>query len=63
MNTMRAKLIKWLLGKDVTIFVKEKGSNCLELEIADSKNRKKLLMCEVEKLTSIRYRLKGYLPF
>lgn len=54
---MRSLIIRWLLGKNITVFVKEKGSGIYEIEVADSKNRKKLVVCEVQKLTTIRYRL------
>ncbi len=60
---MRTLLLKWLLGKDVTIFIEEKGSGIYEVEVADSKNRKKLLVCEAKKITSIRYHLIEFRPF
>lgn len=60
---MRLFLLKLLLGKNVTTFITQKESDIYELEIADSRKRKRLLRIEVEKVTPIRYRLKGYLPF
>lgn len=60
---MRLFLLKLLIGKNVTTFITQKESDIYELEIADSRKRKRLLRIEVEKVTPIRYRLKGYLPF
>lgn len=50
-------------SKNLTIFVKEIGSNCYEVEVADSKNRKKIAILNLEKLTKIRYRLVSYRLF
>lgn len=63
MNQLKSWLIKKLIGKEVTIFITKKGSDCFHIEVGDSKNRKQLFKCEVEKKTSIRYWLKDYLPF
>ncbi|QEK12751.1 hypothetical protein FQB35_10650 [Crassaminicella thermophila] len=62
-NYLRSKLIKILLGRSIALFVEEKGSNYYEVEVADSKNRVKLLVLRFEKIGSIRYRLKDYLSF
>lgn len=51
-------IIKKFIGKHITIFVKESGPRTFSIEIANSKRRKRLLSCEVERITSIRFRLK-----
>ena len=51
LSKVRIKLLKILLGNEVTIFVEEKGSNCYEAEVADSKNRIKLVTMNLERLS------------
>lgn len=60
---MQSKLLKLLLGKHITFFIKQKGPNDFEVEIADSEKRKKLLVLNIQKLTASRCRLKDYQSF
>lgn len=55
--------LKTILGNDITIFVKDKGSNCYEAEIADSRKRIKLLNIELRKVSKSRYCVTDYQSF
>ncbi|SCJ08604.1 Uncharacterised protein [uncultured Clostridium sp.] len=55
--------LKTILGNDITIFVKDEGSNCYEAEIADSRNRIKLLNIELRKVSKSRYCVTDYQSF
>ena len=55
--------LKTILGNDITIFVKYKGSNCYEAEIADSRKRIKLLDIELRKVSRSRYCVTDYQSF
>lgn len=61
-SKIRSFLLRFLLGKSVTVFVDIKESGTYEVEFADSRRRKQLLVAEIERITPIRYRLKGYRP-
>ncbi len=60
---LRQKLLKLLLGKNLTIFIDDIGQNYYRVEVADSKKRIKLLTFTLQKLTAIRYRLVNYQSF
>ena len=55
--------LKTILGNDITIFVKDEGSNCYEAEIADSRKRIKLLNIELRKVSKSRYCVTDYQSF
>ncbi|MED3800217.1 hypothetical protein P4604_22900 [Lysinibacillus capsici] len=56
---MRSKLLRFLLGRSVTVFVEKLSTGYYEVEVADSQRRVKLIVLEVQQVTPNRFRLKG----
>jgi hypothetical protein len=75
LHNLRYLLLKQLLGKNITIFVDElkpyikpnvknqEVRRPYAITIADDKKRLKIMVLKIEKITPVRYHLKGYLPF
>lgn len=58
---MKKILLRWLLGKNIIVFVKPSDHPRLwNIEVADSKKRRKILTGQAEMMSSSRYHLKDY---
>lgn len=57
---IRSVLLRLVLGKSVTVFVTKLSSGYYEVEVADSQRRIRLLVSEVQQVTSKRFRLMRY---